>query len=485
MAFDEETVSQVSHDSDVADNDSIFSRDQVSDSSQSSAAPIRSLLDEIYLLLRDDETLEPLYPAVFDTTSAQKFSEMFNGLMKTYCQNLNDVAQTADDVYVIKFIRHRLRQLSHKFSNEFGPKTHKAPGFETLRVQPNPQRRAKVIAYLEGRFGKHTEKNIDASRHGDEVESDSEDSDLDNLVFSRVKNFLISGEAWKQLRLNFEAEVRLIQQEIPNKENETRTRSILGDESAVSNIENGATQLQGSDIDVQHPQTLARRSPYSAKVRLIWTCRCGYRHSDDYEELEAGAVARLAEDLLQRCRIASAGIELSPSPRGAVTEWSIFWMNFLLRIKKDAKQIWNVIQQSLPHFTTLASNNSTNAAAVHNIASPATSPSNNRQFVSLPSKGPTFPGSSSNVPQGVALSTLSIVPAQPTHNARYLLFCSDSNEPRKVPVYENVDVCATKSDQELFNMLKTKYTQRKKGLRKFFLQVRNIHFIEVRLTVDL
>ncbi|KAH9204144.1 hypothetical protein DL95DRAFT_418473 [Leptodontidium sp. 2 PMI_412] len=213
--------------------------------------------------------------------------------------------------------------------------------------------------------------------------------------------------------------------------------------------------------------------------------KCGHQDFDDYEELAVGAVARLAQSLLQRSGVASAMVDLSPSPRRAITGWSIFWMNFSLRLKRDVKQIWNLTQEKLSQFTSPSSSNSSATSTRYNTADPDTSPSNNSQPGAPPSTGSCFAASSSNAPQAGPLSTLSTVSEQPTHNSRYLLLCLDSNVARKVPIYENIDVCAIKSDQELFNMLKKKYNQRKKGPRKFFLHVRNIYFVEVRFTVDL
>lgn len=64
-------------------------------------------------------------------------------------------------------------------------------------------------------------------------------------------------------------------------------------------------------------------------------------------------------------------------------------------------------------------------------------------------------------------------------NARYLLFCTESNDGRrKVPTFQHIDMCSTKSDQELFTSLRKLYSGGRSKLTQWTSYLQAIHFLE-------
>lgn len=248
-------------------------------------------------------------------------------------------------------------------------------------------------------------------------EDSSDESEAALPVFTRIKNFLISGESWSELRTNFDHRVKLMNQK----------HTELNPVSEPQLHKSIHRRIHNSFVD--RILGCLRRPLPPEKIRLVWTCRCGYRGFDDYEELEEGGVAELAEEFLLRSSVSTASLETSA--RGPIASMAIFTVNISLRISRAFRGLWHSPVLPISHAVTSSSGDS----------------------------------------QGNQLD----------QNARFLLFCSDSKTARKVPIFEHINLCNTKSDQQLFNHLKTEYKKKNKGLGKYMLQLRNIHFVEFTL----
>lgn len=390
---------------------SIFSTVLASDSSRSSAGVARDLLDEIFLLLRDDEVLHPLYPIVFEKAGVKVFQRLFNRLMKTYCHSLKEEASNAEEIEVANFIRKRLRSLAIKLLEEFAPKDHQKPNLEPLRVRSDHRRRKRVFNYLEQNFGDNLPDVVAA-----EESSDDSDSNSTILVFEHLIDFLTAGEPWSKFQAEFGHEVRLI-----------------GSERSPTSIERllafGSNQASKITSTLQRCLSLERCVLLPGKVRIEWACRCGYMSFDDYEELEVGGVAQLAQELINSSAIVRA--DVVSTAKGRIAEFITSAQNSLTQFNRHFKR--GSTAQPLPTSRALST--------------------------------------------AVELSQLQ----QPNQDPRYLLLCANSNTRRKVPSFEHIDLCTTKSDQQLFTQLKGIYRRRVKESRIYKAQLRNIYFIEVSL----
>lgn len=161
-------------------------------------------------------------------------------------------------------------------------------------------------------------------------------------------------------------------------------------------------------------------------VRLDWICRCGHRGFDHYQELEKHGTQELVASL--RRQSITVHVQQGVTTRSPISQF----INF-----------------------------------VANLLRPLT-----RLF-----KRRRLPFHSSN---DIALGGYRRPENQMIDNTRWLLFCSDSNTPRRVPTLEHIDMSTTKSDQQLFKILGQRYQGRKKKWSRFTRKLKAIRFVEVR-----
>lgn len=414
----------------------------------------QNLIDELYSLLRDDEYLEKIYPQALSLMTVRKFQKSFEELLITYCRSLQETANHDDDrdrkiaqtaIEAVGFIRKHLRQLITRILSDFGPSDGREQAFAALQAQPNTQSRERVENSIQVRqgFNIHTPEGCAQDGNSDGSGDNASDDGLEDprfVVTSDLKLYLVSNDAWMRLRLGLE---RLIANHSPPN---ISNISIHSDETTVEvSVPVSTTELEDTKIDGLQDQAiipqispvqraherlplLGKNKPNERVVYLEWACQCGHSDVDFYEELAPGAVQELANTLRRKPGIVRAHATQTPQNK---TAW------FFQRCR-------NASLTSIREF---------------------------RKWMGRP----TLP----TVQNTTATASEVLSGVSSASDPLFLLFCADEKAHRSVPTYEHIDLRSVKSDQELFNVLKTRYEARCKGVGISSSAMQDIHFVEV------
>ena len=188
--------------SSVSTVESMFSTKSFSsETSQSSAGTSKATKDELSLILVKDSVLRPMYEEAFRRMVPEVFERKFLNLLGEYCSNLATEAQNDLEAMTISFLRprRRLRYLTRKICDAYGPEDRRRKAFAKLQSQHN-SKRLQIERFLRDYEPTNEEcGNVPADSGDEEEECDAEES-LPSI--RHVKNFLISGQAMTKLRAN-------------------------------------------------------------------------------------------------------------------------------------------------------------------------------------------------------------------------------------------------------------------------------------------
>ncbi|KAG4427469.1 hypothetical protein IFR05_017047 [Cadophora sp. M221] len=314
---------------------SIFSDDGNSEDSQSSMGLTLSLSTEIYLLLRDDETLGPLYPTAPRQMRHRKEEErVLKELLKKFSESLLTECQVDLERKSALFMQTRLRYLIVRLTNEMDPKRQSLL-YLSRKSEPEMTRLERVEAHLKGISNddkpspEQTPAKEDHSDTSDDESDNQAERDADDFVFTNVnhlKNFLKSSAAWSDLQESLQVAVAL---EIAKRNDRISPTHKSPDEidTVLSNSLEVRPPVQSDTMtEIRQQDTPYLPSSWSRDLsrafldvlqgkllpagtfRIEWTCRCGHSGSDAYFETTAGGVAELTKELLKSPAITRANV---------------------------------------------------------------------------------------------------------------------------------------------------------------------------------
>ncbi|KAL9629480.1 MAG: hypothetical protein Q9164_006864 [Protoblastenia rupestris] len=313
----------------ASDNESlpsIFS-DSASASSQSSAEELLSAANEFAALLISNEILDPLCKQAVksDSIGPERFGRNFSRLLRTYSKELKHDAQNRIQDSAARLIRSRADYISHVI------RAHYDHDYRTMSKHmkdldhqtPDHARRERLEQYLvqigteDPRMQAAEPEAIDRQmlrristaiptraieEDGESSHSEDNQVQVDLPTLAQVEAFLVSGGAFRNLLKNFQVFVQPVSEIgtiVPNgEESDTKNRII----SALSfHFERCSTAFKMALLQL-HLNVLNRLNGYleppldRGKIRVRWTCKCGRRLWDDFQELRPGA----AEDLRKK-----------------------------------------------------------------------------------------------------------------------------------------------------------------------------------------
>ena len=312
----------------ISDNDSlpsIFSDAfGASASSQSSAEELLSAADEFAALLISNEILDPLCTQAVKSASIgpERFGRNFSRLLRIYSKELKHDAQNRIQDSAARLIRSRAGYISHAI------RAHYDHDYRTMSKHmndldhqtPDHARRERLEQYLV-RIGTEDlgmqaaeSEAIDRQRistaiparvveeDGESSHSEDNQVQVDLPTLAQVEAFLVSGGAFRNLLKNFQIFVQPVSEVgtiVSNgEESDTKTRII----STLSfHFKRCSTAFTMALLEL-HLNVINRLNGYleppldRGKIRVRWTCKCGRRLWDDFQELRPGA----AEDLRKK-----------------------------------------------------------------------------------------------------------------------------------------------------------------------------------------
>ncbi|KAG4437122.1 hypothetical protein IFR05_007384 [Cadophora sp. M221] len=202
--------------------------------------------------------------------------------------------------------------------------------------------------------------------------------------------------------------------------------------------------------------------PLSSGIyRLEWMCECGHVGYDDYATTKEAHIAILWT-------------------HGVPTKVVTATWNRTVEFRRRFKSRQSSRDRSMfPLIQSVATNPAVTTAATNTTQTTSLGTQSIQMGVigaASPSTGNTHPGP--KVFGGVS-SAIQLASTDP----KYLLFCLDSEDYRVTQELAHIDVCDTKSDQQLFEELKANYTKSKAGLKTKpnTKNVKEIHFIKFEL----
>ena len=321
----------------ISDDDSLPSVSSIafgaSASSQSSAEELLSAAEEFAALLVNNEILKPLYKRALESDSIgpERFVRNFCRLLRLYSKELKDDAHNRLQESAAQLVRSRAEYISNTIRAHYDHNYHNmAKWMKDLGSQTSDHiRRERLEQYLvqieskdplirsakpedtNRRSLQHESTAIPARGIDEDGElSNSEDNrnqvDLPNLI--HVKAFLLSGNAFQNLLWNFQNFVQPVSKV---------------DTASVAIVERKARSEKIGILRVYLERIYAAFSLYllefylnlfsrltwhweplldRGKIRVRWTCQCGRRLWDDFEELRPGAAEDLRKSLDYRER---------------------------------------------------------------------------------------------------------------------------------------------------------------------------------------
>ena len=296
-------------------------------SSQSSAEELLSAADEFVALLISNEILDPLCKQAVksDSIGPERFGRNFSRLLRIYSKELKHDAQNRIQDSAARLIRSRADYISHAI------RVHYDHDYRTMSKHmkdldhqtPDRARRERLEQYLvrigtedSGMQAAEPEaidrqmlQRISTAIPARVIEEDGESShseenqvQIDLPTLAQVETFLVSGGAFRKLLKNFQLFVQPVSEIgtiVSNGEDSDTKNRII---SALScYFKRCSTAFKMALLEL-HLNVLNRLNDYleppldRGKIRVRWTCKCGRRLWDDFQELRPGA----AEDLRKK-----------------------------------------------------------------------------------------------------------------------------------------------------------------------------------------
>lgn len=208
---------------------------------------------ELMDLLLNDHQLRPLFGTAFQLPGPFLFERNFTKLLKTYANELQPIATSKLQKWVVHHVCSQRSFVADCIRNVYVSDSHSTEKFPQFRTQ-NPARDQALEKFFrrKGLVPKEVDpdwKNPDVS----EIE-DSKQPNLPNLT--QVRNFMISGEPFENLRKNFDRIIRAHKIEGVKAVHDYKKQMSLGIQSSVEENHEGRwdPQLEGTTNEVvEHP----------------------------------------------------------------------------------------------------------------------------------------------------------------------------------------------------------------------------------------
>lgn len=210
--------------------------------------------EELMTLLLNDHQLRPLFGTAFQVPGPFLFERNFTKLLKTYANELQPIATSKLQKWVVHHVRSQRNLVADCIRNVYVSDSHSTEKFPQFRTQ-NPARNQRLEKFF--RHKGLVPKAVDPDDWKTPDDSEIEDSEQPNLPnLTQVRNFMISGEPFENLRKNFDRIIRAHKIEGVKAVHDYKKQMSLGIQSSVEENHEGRwdPQLEGTTNEVvEHP----------------------------------------------------------------------------------------------------------------------------------------------------------------------------------------------------------------------------------------